>query len=101
LTEIRIHSKYYDMADEGTGGAFEVSIRKSSRDYGYIFWKQSQDEDAKRFFGELTKIEMWIDGSHIGEKLIDWRARRIFVGVKCIRNIAKNASIFHLELCGD
>ncbi len=89
------------MIDGNRGVVFEISIRKSSRDYGYIFWKQSQDEDAKQFFGELTKITMWIDGSYLGEKLIDWKARRIFVGVRCIRNVAKSASVFRLELCGD
>jgi len=43
------------MIDGNRGVVFEISIRKSSRDYGYIFWKQSQDEDAKQFFGELTQ----------------------------------------------
>ncbi len=89
------------MIDGKRGVVFEISIRKSSRDYGYIFWKQSQDEDAKRFFSGLTRITVWIDGSFLGEKLIDWKARRIFVGVRSIRGIAKNASVFRLEFCGD
>lgn len=50
--------------------AFEVAIRKSSRNYGYIFWKQSQDCDAKRVLAELIGVTMWVDGRHIGEKEI-------------------------------
>ena len=80
---------------------FEISIRKSSRDYGYIFWRQTQDEEAKRFFGELNKAQLWVDGSYIGEKVIDWKLRRIFVGVRCTKKLAKDVSTFLLELCGD
>jgi hypothetical protein len=80
---------------------FEISIRKSSRDYGYIFWRQTQDEDAKRFFGELSNVKLWVDGSYIGEKPIDWKSRRIFVGVRCTKKLAKDVSTFRLEFCGD
>ncbi len=80
---------------------FQLSIRQSTRTYGYIVWKQTQDEDAKRFFGDLAKVKLWIDGSYLGEKAIDWKWRRIFVGVRCTKQLAKDASTFRLELCGD
>jgi hypothetical protein len=90
-----------DMTQARSNMVFEVLIRKSTRDYGYIFWNQTQDEDAKRFFGELVAIRLWIDGSYVGEKQIDWKSRRIYVGVGPTKNLSRAATTLRLEFCGD
>lgn len=81
--------------------AFEVSIPKSSRDYGYLFWKHTQDDDAKQFFRRLSKVHIWTDGIDIGERRIDWDARRIYIGVRPMRNLRPKASVFRLEFSGE
>lgn len=89
-----------NMTEDSPNTVFEVVIRESTRDYGYIFWKHTQDEEARLFFGGVKKVRIWVNGSYVGEKPIDWHSRRIFVGLKCLRSVPKEASIFRLESCG-
>jgi hypothetical protein len=85
------------MAHAGPNTVFEVIITKSTRIYGYIFWNQTQVEDAKRFFGDLSAIRLWIDGTYVGERQIDWKSRRIFVGVGSTQNLSKEANSLRLK----
>jgi hypothetical protein len=79
----------------------EFPITKSGLRYGYIFWHSSQDVEAKQFFGARTTVEMWMGGSYLGQRSIDWKSRRIFVGRKSLKEIPEYCSIFHLQMGRD
>lgn len=75
----------------------EIPISQSSREYGYVFWNSAQDEEVKQFFGDLNKVKLWLNGEYVGEKRIDWKARRIYLGISRTRQLDSEASIFRLE----
>ena len=74
----------------------EVPVSDRCKQYGYIFWRKSQDGDMKHLLGDATEIAVMFGESLLGPKNIDWRLRRISVGWKQTRTLT--ASVFKLRV---
>jgi hypothetical protein len=79
----------------------EIPISTRSRRFGYIFWAKSQDESVKQFFGHRTVAEVWFEKSHLGQKRIDWKNRRISMGWSRTRRLPREATFYRLTLQRD
>ena len=74
----------------------KVPITNRARQYGYFIWPAKQDEEIKRVFRGVSKIDVWFESSYLGEKNIDWRNRRVSLGPRQTRSVAPESSVYLL-----
>ncbi len=79
----------------------EIPILGRSRKYAYLYWNSLHDDAVQKFFGNKTKGGFWFCGRFLGEKNIDIRHRRVYIGTKVMKQIPRDASEFVLILKKD
>jgi hypothetical protein len=78
-----------------------LPISYRSRKYGYIYWLKKNDEAVREFFGKVQSVRVLLYGHPLGLKRIDWKHRRISLGWKQTRSLAKDLTEFHLSFNSD
>ena len=76
----------------------ELEITKRTRNYGYVYWNAYQDEEMSKLFGKRNIIDVVFMGAEHGAKKIDWKYRRISIGVRWIRSLPESKKVFVLEI---
>lgn len=74
-----------------------VTIPDRTRKFGYLYWRERQDIDAKTFFGTKTSVPVVLGGLFIGMKSVDFAFRRISLGPNKVRAIPKTATELRLR----
>lgn len=79
----------------------KISITERAREYGYVFWTKKMENEMNSFLGEAKKVDVWFNDSHLGEKNIDRKYRRISIGYKNTRTLPLKDKAFVLEFDGN
>lgn len=77
--------------------ALRLPITERARRFGYVFWNHKMDDAVRAFLGDRQMVEVWFDDSKLGEKNIDWLARRISVGYSRTRVLPDSVKEFSLK----
>lgn len=79
----------------------QIPISERSRRFGYLIWPRRLDSEIARELQDRQRIRVVLEGKEMGEKLIDWRHRRISLGPKQTRAIAMTATTFEALVDGE
>jgi hypothetical protein len=81
--------------------AIIVPISEPARRYGYVYWPVKMDEKLRQLLRKRESVDVVFEEKAIGEKRIDWQHRRISVGWKQTRALAKELKAFRLTIGSD
>lgn len=76
----------------------EIDITDRARKYGYVFWRQAQDEEMSKLLGKRAAVNVVFMAAEHGKKKIDWRYRRISIGRRWTRLLSPSKKAFVLKM---
>jgi len=79
----------------------ELQITSRARQYGYVFWPKSQDNQMRELLGHADSVEILFENKMIGKKRVDWKYRRISIGPSRTTALGAQLSSFTLACDGD
>ncbi len=74
-----------------------LQITKSARVWGYVIWNSKQNDDIKNLISGANRVHVYLNGSDLGEKNVDWRYLRISLGYKFTRRLPANLTKYILN----
>ncbi|MCC3862529.1 hypothetical protein [Pseudemcibacter aquimaris] len=74
----------------------EIRIAERAIKYGYIYWTKKDDDKVTAEFDAVKEAEVLVNGISLGVKKIDYRYRRISIGVR-IAGAFKSGSYFRIS----
>lgn len=75
-----------------------VEITKRAREYGYVFWKSTQDGEMAELLKSRDSIDVVFMNADHGKKRIDWRYRRISLGWRWTKPLPRSVKYFVLKV---
>ena len=75
----------------------KLAITDPSRKYGYIYWNIKDDARVVAFFEQRETVDVVFCGVPIGQKNVDFKYRRVSVGVGKIKLLPDEAATYTLE----
>lgn len=74
----------------------KITITKSARQFGYIIWKKKETE-LENLTKNIDKINVIFNGFQLGEKNIDHKYHRIFIGCKFTKSLPASHNTYSIE----
>jgi hypothetical protein len=77
--------------------AMELPYTERCRKYGYLYWTKDLDSSVEKFFGGKEQVQVVLSGYLIGVKNVDYKFRRISLGVVTLSRVSEQFDLFRLS----